>query len=60
MSVFGEVDIGALAPKKAVRIVTHQSASEIVVLTALQHCSKQKKAPDQQARRKGPKPQGAS
>ena len=26
--------IGALAPKKVVRIVTHQSASEIVVLTA--------------------------
>jgi hypothetical protein len=34
-------------------------ASEIVVLAALRHCSKQKKAPDQQARRKGPKPQGA-
>src|SRR4026209_1764364 len=26
--------IGALAPKKVVRIVTHQCASEIVVLTA--------------------------
>ncbi|MBT1513328.1 hypothetical protein KIP88_22810 [Bradyrhizobium sp. SRL28] len=47
--------------RKTARLTTaeaerHRSA----IQRPLHHCSKQQKAPDQQARRKGPKPQGAS